>query len=141
MLNSQWFLLQLPAAVSQQERHWVNIMASCCHAPPIKTEIPPQSLHGVKLRLNLIFQPNLDPPHLFRSSSQKGRLRTTMQTKRHRGGRRSPELRDSFVNQATMPFRLNLSRVIFAMTPTISIFIQFAPCNSLITPALGQPSS
>lgn len=31
----------------------MNIMASCRHAPPITTEIPPRSLLGVKLRLNL----------------------------------------------------------------------------------------
>lgn len=64
-----------------------------------------------------------------------------MQTRRRSGGRRSPELRVSSVNQAAMLSRLNLSRAIFAMTPIISIFFQFAPCKRLIIPVWEQPVS
>ena len=78
----------------------MNRMSLRSHALPIANEIPPRRLDGAKIRFINFLQHNLDPPHLFKNSSQKTRFRTTMQTRGSRGGRRFPELLHSFVNQA-----------------------------------------
>ena len=131
MPNLHYLWLQVRVAASPQEKHRVDRMSLRSHAPPIANEIPSRRLHGAKMRFINFLQYNLGLPHLFKKSGEKTRFRTIMQTRRSRGGRRFPELLDSFVNQAAMLFRLNLRRAVFAMSPRASIIFQFAPTRRL----------